>query len=134
MKKSILVLIRAVPGSGKTSFANDLAKPGDVVIAADDFFYENGIYKFDPSKLHSAHKDCQKRCEAAMVDNKNIFVHNTFIKEQELTPYIKLAKEFEYKIYTIIIENRNGTKNQHGVPEAKLVEMERNLKNNIKLR
>lgn len=64
----------------------------------------------------------------------NIFVHNTFTRDSELTPYTKLAKEFNYKVYTIILENRINTKNQHGVPEPKLIEMERNLKNSIKLR
>lgn len=133
--KGTIVLVRAVPGNGKTSFCKDMAKPDDVLIAADDFFYdEKGNYNWDPTKLSFAHKKCKQRCEKAMSEGKNIFVHNTFIKEQELTPYLKLAEKFQYKIYTVIIENRNGTVNQHEVPEEKLVEMEKNLRNNIKLR
>ena len=131
----ILVITRGVPGAGKSSFCQDLAGPGAAVIAADDFFYDsNGIYNFDPSKLGLAHKDCQRRCEEAMLEERNVFVNNTCIKEQELSPYRKLAEEYGYKTYVIVVENRHGGKNQHGVPEAKLVEMERNLKNSIKLR
>jgi predicted kinase len=131
----IITITRGVPGAGKSSFCQDMAKPGDAVLAADDFFYDvNGNYNFDASKLHYAHKECQRRCEEAMVEGKNVFINNTCIKEQELTPYRKLAEEYGYKCYVIVLENRHGGKNQHGVPEAKLVEMERNLKNSIKLR
>lgn len=131
----ILVITRGVPGAGKTSFCQDLAGPGAAVLAADDYFYDStGTYQFDPNKLHSAHKDCQRRCEEAMSDGINVFINNTCIKEQELSPYRKLAEEYGYKVYVVVVENRHGGKNQHGVPEAKLVEMERNLKNSIKLR
>jgi hypothetical protein len=34
--------------------------------------------------------------------------------------YFKLAEENRYKVFTIIVENRHGGVNQHGVPEDKL--------------
>lgn len=105
------------------------------MLAADDYFYDNnGNYNFDPSKLGLAHKDCQRRCEEAMFEERNVFINNTCIKEQELVPYRKLAEEYGYKVYVIVVENRHGGKNQHGVPEPKLMEMEKNLRNSIKLR
>lgn len=129
------MITRGVPGAGKTSFCQDLAGPGAAVIAADDYFYDsNGKYNFDASKLGLAHGDCKRKCEEAMLEGINVFVNNTCIKEQEITPYRKLAEEYGYKIYVIVVENRHGGTNQHGVPEAKLQEMERNLKNSIKLR
>lgn len=129
------MITRGVPGAGKTSFCQDLAGPGAAVLAADDYFYDsNGTYNFDPTQLGHAHKDCQRRCEEAMLDGVNVFINNTCIKEQELSPYRKLAEEYGYKVYVIVVENRHGGKNQHGVPEVKLQEMERNLKNSIKLR
>ena len=131
----ILVITRGVPGAGKTSFCQDLAGPGAAVLAADDYFYDsNGVYNFDPSQLNRAHKECQSKCEEAMLEGINVFINNTCIKEQELTPYRKLAEEYGYKVYVIVVENRHGGTNQHGVPEVKLQEMERNLKNSIKLR
>lgn len=130
-----MVITRGVPGAGKTSFCQDLSGANAAVIAADDFFYDaDGKYNFDASQLHRAHKDCQLRCEEAMLEGVNVFVNNTCIKEQELNPYRKLAEEYGYKCYVVVVENRHGGKNQHGVPELKLVEMERNLKNSIKLR
>ena len=130
----ILVITRGVPGAGKSSFCQDLAGPGAAILAADDFFYDNGEYKFDASKLGLAHKDCQRRCEEARFDGVNVFINNTCIKEQEIVPYRKLAEEYGYKVYVIVLENRHGGKNQHDVPEQKLIEMERNLRKSIKLR
>jgi predicted kinase len=131
----VITLCRGIPGSGKTSFCQDLARPGDAVLAADDFFYDsNGVYNFDPTQLHYAHKECQRRCEEAMVEERNIFINNTCTKVAELAPYKKLAEEYGYKVYVVVIENHHGGKNQHGVPETKLIEMERNLKNSIKLK
>lgn len=129
------MITRGVPGAGKTSFCQDLAGPGAAVLAADDYFYDsNGNYNFDVTQLGRAHKDCQRRCAEAMSDGVNVFINNTCIKEQELSPYRKLAEDYGYKVYVIVVENRHGGKNQHGVPEVKLQEMERHLKNSIKLR
>ena len=34
--------------------------------------------------------------------------------------FLVLARRFRYKVYTVIVENRHGGKNLHGVPEDKL--------------
>jgi hypothetical protein len=34
--------------------------------------------------------------------------------------YLKLAEKYEYKVVSLIIENRHGGQNVHGVPEDKL--------------
>jgi hypothetical protein len=37
--------------------------------------------------------------------------------------YVKLAKQYEYQVFTIIVENRHDGVNQHGVPTEKLEQM-----------
>jgi hypothetical protein len=37
--------------------------------------------------------------------------------------YIELAKKYEYTVFTIIVENRHGGKNVHGVPDEVLTKM-----------
>jgi hypothetical protein len=37
--------------------------------------------------------------------------------------YYDLAKEFNYKVFSIIVENRHDGVNSHGVPEDKLEAM-----------
>ena len=52
--------------------------------------------------------------------NSDIVVSNTFTQEWEMKPYYDLAKSWGYKVFSIIIENRHGGVNEHGVPEDKL--------------
>jgi hypothetical protein len=37
--------------------------------------------------------------------------------------YFKLAEKYGYMVFTIIMENRHGGINQHGVPDDKLKQM-----------
>ena len=123
----VLFLVRGLPGSGKTSFAsaiwNDYA-----VCEADKFFYDKeGNYNFDPTKLKEAHAWCKNEVESKMIEHQNnqqyypeIAVSNTFTQELEMEDYFKLAEKYGYKVVSLIIENRHGGQNVHGVPEDKL--------------
>jgi hypothetical protein len=37
-----------------------------------------------------------------------------------MTPYFELAEKYGYRVHSLIVENRHGGVNQHGVPEDKL--------------
>jgi hypothetical protein len=52
-----------------------------------------------------------------------IVVSNTFTQEWEMESYYKLAEKYGYMVFTIIVENRHGGVNQHGVPDDKLKQM-----------
>ena len=51
---------------------------------------------------------------------REIAVSNTFTQEWEMEVYFKLAKQYGYTVFTVIVENRHGGVNQHGVPEDKI--------------
>ena len=118
-----LYIVRGIPGSGKSTFAKSI---GGVHIEADQFFMMNGKYNFDITKIKLAHKYCQNQNEAWMktdgvqVNNDKIVVSNTFTQEWEMEPYFKLAEKYGYKTFSLIVENRHGGVNEHGVPEDKL--------------
>lgn len=128
-----IYLIRGVSGCGKTTFANLIS---DYVCEADDYFIDkNGNYNFDPYRLFAAHKFCIEKVEAGMKNNiSSIAQSNTNVKESDLMPYYELAKKYNYKVISLIVENRHNGKSIHSVPDFKLDEMERKLRNNIKLR
>jgi len=121
--EKILILFRGVPGAGKTSLCSSL---GIKAMSADMFFEDmadNGdlVYNFDPTRLKEAHAWCQKHTSISMeMGVSPVGVANTFTQEWEMEPYFELADKHGYKIFTIIVENRHGSNNIHGVPEDKV--------------
>ena len=116
-----LILFRGIPGSGKSSLAESLCNE---VWSADMYFEKHGEYIFDPSKIKDAHEWCQAHVENSMHDgNDKIGVANTFTMDWEMQHYFDLAKKYGYRISTIIVENRHGSKNLHDVPEDKIEQM-----------
>jgi predicted kinase len=131
MIPKILTLVRGLPGSGKSTFANTITNKFSIC-EADKFFYDKeGNYNFDGSKLREAHKWCREQVEIRMKDNQineqfypHIVVSNTFTQQWEMDIYFGLANQYGYKVFSIIVENRHGGVNQHGVPADKLKQME----------
>ena len=129
-KMKTLILLRGLPGSGKSTFANFIWNDY-AICEADKFFYDTeGNYNFDATKLRQAHEWCRNQVETRMKDNQNnpqfypeIVVSNTFTQEWEMEAYYKLAEQYGYKVFSIIVENRHGGVNQHGVPADKLEQM-----------
>jgi predicted kinase len=124
--EKVLYIVRGVPGSGKSTFAKSL---GGTHFETDKFFMVDGEYKFDGTKIKEAHKWCQDSVNTAMLLNHTaglnsiIVVSNTFTQEWEMEPYFQMANYFDYKVFSIVVENRHGGINQHGVPEDKIEQM-----------
>ena len=135
-----LFLLRGLPwpGSGKSTLAKSLTDgAGSDYFEADQYFIDsNGKYNFDASKLGQAHQWCKDEVEYAMTHgHKNLYpiygpkplativVSNTFTQGWEMKPYFELAKKYGYRVYSIVVENRHGGVNSHGVPNDKLEQM-----------
>ena len=130
MIPKVLTLVRGLPGSGKSTFANTITNEFSVCEADKFFTDKEGNYNFDATKLSQAHSWCREQVKIRMKDNQmneqfypHIVVSNTFTKEWEMSEYFELAKVYGYKVFTIIVENRHGGVNQHGVPNEALTRM-----------
>lgn len=132
MEKKLFIL-RGLPGSGKSTLAKILVGLGSdfLICEADKYFIgDDGEYRFDPSKLKEAHESCRERVETYMMDSmvrhdwyREIVVSNTFTQEWEMKPYFELAEKYGYSVFCIVVENRHGGKNTHGVPDEKIEQM-----------
>jgi predicted kinase len=120
--EKILYIVRGIPGSGKSTFAKTLS---DNHYEADMYFLDQeSNYVFDGTKIKNAHAWCLDRVKTDMVvAREKIVVSNTFTQEWEMEPYFELAKQYGYKVFSIIVENRHEGINQHGVPEDKIEQM-----------
>ena len=117
--EKMIYLVRGILGNGKTTLAKQLTSN---VFEADHYFYDNdGNYNFIASEIKEAHKECQQFVGYAMESNTpKIAVSNTFTQEWEPQPYYELAIKYGYYVTSIIVENRHGVTNKHGVSEDKI--------------
>jgi len=107
-----IVLIRGVPGSGKTTMAKKMV--GYMHFEADMYLEVSGKYVYDAAKVPKAHDWCVASARAALEQGKNVVVSNTFAKVWELKRYIDLGYPFR------IIEATGSWPNVHGVPQDRV--------------
>jgi tRNA uridine 5-carbamoylmethylation protein Kti12 len=127
--KGDLILLRGIPGSGKTTLGHVILKwmSSDTtdVLSADDYFMdEKGNYNFDTTKIKEAHNDCQVRCANKMKNEiSKIVVANTFTQEWEMKTYYEMAERYNYRVHSVIVENRHDGVNEHNVPDETIEKM-----------
>lgn len=117
---SELVLIRGLPGSGKSTFAR--SEYSDyVLVEADAWFETTNGYKFDKFEVTNAHRWCQSQTECLLRQGKNVVVANTFVKRWEIAPYAAIAirTKATLRVYTV----KGKFENVHGVPDVIIEEM-----------
>ena len=132
---NVLVVLRGLPGSGKTTLARRLISQAGcgVILSTDDYFYEKGggQYVFRPEQLSDAHAYNQQRASEA-VKNKNrfIIIDNTNTCSWEMKPYIELGVNNFYNVRILEAETDwrfkprlLAQKNSHGVPREKIEAM-----------
>jgi predicted kinase len=123
-----LIIIRGVPGSGKSTYANKHFKsPEYKIFEADDYFGKGKNYKFDVSKIGEAHRICFENVKKRLEAGKKVVVSNTFVKLKEIKPYIDLGKKLGKA--TRILRMSGSFKSVHRVPDEKVEEMKKNFVN-----
>jgi len=118
-----LFIVRGIPGSGKSTFAEQLA-PTAQICTADDYHMNDGKYEWKPENVGKAHGWCQSKVDSLMSgDITPVVVANTSTTMKEMKPYYDLAEKYGYQVHSIVVENRHGGINVHEVPEETLEKM-----------
>lgn len=123
MKSQTLYLIRGIPGSGKTTKANEMIaeNPNLKNFEADQFFVKGGEYKFNPKFLKAAHEWCQDQTRNALKDGHSVIVSNTFTRLWEMDVYVAMTNELGINLE--VIEMNGRFQNVHGVPDETVEKM-----------
>lgn len=119
-----LILVRGVPGSGKSTFAKNVFS-GAFHIENDMFHVKDGKYQFDRSRQKDAVAWCMDMCDTALRNGMDVVVSNTFTKVRYVMAYARLASEHGADL---TVYRMNGSfENSHSVPK----EVFENMKNNF---
>ncbi len=150
MSEKKLVVMRGVPGSGKSTKAEEIMEQawndGYMAVnihSADNYFVRpDGVYDFNFRVLKNAHKWCCESVEQSMQEigpfdgavnygpADLIIVDNTNTRKWEYQTYLDMAEKYGYDVEEIIVGEFNevsvrkyAERNTHGVPVEKVVEM-----------
>jgi predicted kinase len=129
-----VLILSGIPGSGKTTYANNL-KGHVVKCSADDFFHRDGDYRFNPSQLGRAHGECLRKFAENLAKPESVkpdflVVDNTNTTTLELAPYVSLAMAYGKfpELVTFLVNYKVGAnRNKHNVSEDACRIMENRL-------
>ena len=61
-----------------------------------------------------------------------IVISNLFVREIDMKPYFNMAEKYGFSVFTLIVENRHGNKNNIWLPGENLDNMENNFEIKLK--
>lgn len=114
-----LHIIRGLPGSGKSTYAEKLKEEMNIKnhFEADMYFLDkDGNYNFIPKIVYKAHKWCIAEVEKTIQNSEDVIVANTFTKQSEINQYTNLMKKYP-ELKVVIYEMQTQFETIHDVPD-----------------
>ncbi|XP_023403006.2 NEDD4-binding protein 2-like 2 isoform X2 [Loxodonta africana] len=131
--QKLLILLRGLPGSGKTTLSRILlgqSRDG-IVFSTDDYFrYQDG-YRYNVNQLGDAHDWNQNRAKQAMAQGRSpVIIDNTNTQAWEMKPYVEMAIGKGYRVefhepetWWKFDPEELEKRNKHGVSRKKIAQM-----------
>lgn len=118
-----LILVRGLPGSGKSTWAQKLinADPRIQHFEADMWMEKDGQYLYQPELLPFIHQSCQAVTLRQLQHGHSVVVSNTFTRCWEMWPYAMMAMDTNSKF--TIKEMTGNYGSIHNVSEEQMEKM-----------
>jgi tRNA uridine 5-carbamoylmethylation protein Kti12 len=128
------IILRGIPGSGKSFISQTYKEKNYTICSADDFFQKGDLYKFNIKQLGIAHKVCREKFTTCIENNKDVVVDNTNLNESDIAEYLKIILSLD-KTYSIsiievttnelseAIKYRTDNESGKNIPEERMNEM-----------
>jgi len=112
----MLILIRGLPGSGKTTVAKKMmkGKKGWKHFETDNYHMVRGVYRYNPANAASYHQRCLQDATDAVSKGFTVIVSNTFTTYSEMEPYLDMARDYGVEFKVICCTG--DFESTHGVP------------------
>ena len=102
MKK--VYILRGIPGSGKSELAQELAKDTGRIHSTNDYFYENGTYRFDPALLNrNRDRSFMAFCSSLRDRVETVVLENPNVQIPEYERYVTAAGWYDYTVEIIFL-------------------------------
>lgn len=117
--KTQLLLIRGLPGTGKSTMAKSVVLRGyfDIHFEADMFHMERGKYNYYPARATAAHHWCLEAARVMLHNDKRVVVANTFVTIDSLAPFMRLG------FNVAVAEAKGAYTSTHNVPSEVVEQM-----------
>lgn len=120
MKKAKAIILRGLPGSGKSRIAEDYFQPfshqyerSQVIFSTDSFFMQNGHYAFDAQKLPEYHaRNLAAFIEAMASAVPLVICDNTNICHWEYLAYVTAARAADYEVEIEVVGEPKSARHQ----------------------
>ncbi|XP_028733936.1 NEDD4-binding protein 2-like 2 isoform X3 [Peromyscus leucopus] len=131
--QKLLILLRGLPGSGKTTLSRILlgqSRDG-IVFSTDDYFHHQDGYRYNVNQLGDAHDWNQSRAKQAIDQGRSpVIIDNTNTQAWEMKPYVEMAIGKGYRVefhepetWWKFDPEELEKRNKHGVSRKKIAQM-----------
>ena len=123
----VLIIIRGLPGSGKTTLAKTLSDNIYPIYSEDDHYHkEDGSYEWSKDKEVDAKISCwDSVIDCLQQGIAKVFVTNVFLTQKDIEPYLNIANDLGYRCHVLIAQNTHGSQSIHNVKPEDFEEMKK---------
>ncbi|PJC87204.1 hypothetical protein CSW98_04695 [Vibrio sp. HA2012] len=124
-----LYIIRGPFGTGKTEFARIIT---DNVVSCWDYYARYGKNQWDKNLKPHSDEYCRTSVKDMMdKGTETIAVTNSFSKNEDLDYYYDLAEKHDYKVFCMVMNNRDTAEFKRNAPDEEVARQIALLKSNI---